>query len=647
MLTPPSASGEQLSGRGSVLRLLVAVYLVISLIDRAVLFVWSPPAEGASLLDLPLMLIVGIGFDVIAASWLLLPATLWSLLMPRRLLESRAQKMLTRGLVFLFLGIFLFNAIAGWVFWEEFASRYNFIAVDYLVYTTEVIDNIVESYPLPLIAAGLLVATTGLYFGLRKSLEARLARSVSASRAALVPMLLVPAIAWFFVDGSLARVSTDRYRNEITKDGVYSLFAAFRSNVLDFEENFAHLDEEEAFGELRVALAKDGLEFVSDDPHDLRRHRSTLQQEKRYNVMMIVVESLSAQYMTMFDDDGKDLTPRLDALAKKSLVYSRFFATGSRTVRGLEALSLSVPPTPGRSIIKRPGNEGLDSIGWPFKDRGYDTRFMYGGHGYFDNMNYFFSSNGFDIVDRANLDESEVTFANAWGVCDGDLFARALKEGDASATAGRPFFSLVMTTSNHRPYTYPDVVSIPPGTGRDGAVQYTDYAIGEFIDAAKDHDWFDNTIFVVVGDHCASSAGKRDITVAKHHVPLLLYAPSLIAPGVHDRIASQMDFAPTLLSLLDFDYTARFFGHDLEGPGANRAPIGNYQTLGMLEEDELCLLRIKSGKQSFRVTTNLALEDAPEDLELLEETIACYQAASASFLSGGLSSGRDVEATRK
>jgi len=644
MTTPPN---ESPSGRGSVLRLLVVVYLIISLLDRAVLFVWSPPAEDASLLDLPLMLIVGIGFDVIAATWLVIPATLYSALMPARILQSRPQKLVTRALVFLFLGIFLFNAIAGWVFWEEFAARYNFIAVDYLVYTTEVIDNIVESYPLPLIIAGLAVATSLLYFALRGTLAKRLALPVGASRASLVPLLLIPAIAWFFVDGSLSRVSTDRYRNEITKDSIYSLFAAFRSNVLDFEENFAHMSEGEAFATLRASLVDDGLEFVSDDPRDLRRHRTSLGEEKHYNVMMIVVESLSAQYMTMFRDDDKDLTPRLDALAKESLVYSRFFATGSRTVRGLEALSLSVPPTPGRSIVKRPGNEGLDSLGWPFQDRGYDTRFMYGGHGYFDNMNYFFSSNGFDIVDRADLDESEVTFANAWGVCDGDLFARALKEGDKSTEAGRPFFSLVMTTSNHRPYTYPDVVPIPPGTGRDGAVQYTDFAIGEFIEDAKQHDWFDNTIFVVVGDHCASSAGKRDITVSKHHVPLMLYAPSILEPAVDDRISSQIDFAPTILGLLDFDYTARFFGHDLAGPGTDRAPIGNYQTLGLLEGDELCLLRTKGATENFRVTEDLALEDAAMDKAQLDKTIAFYQAAAASFLSGGLKSGREVEATRK
>lgn len=636
-----------LSGRGAVLRLVVAVYLALSFLDRVVLFFWSPPATGASLLDLPAMLVVGLGFDLIAIAWLLLPAALYALVMPKKWLASRFQKFVTRGFFFVLLAVFLFNLTAGWIFWEEFASRYNFIAVDYLVYTTEVTNNLVESYPLPLLLGSLLAATSALYFALRKSLNHRLELPIGPGHVALAPFLLVPLVAWFCVDGSYARVSTDRYRNEMTKDGIYSLFAAFRSNVLEFEDNFLNLPEDEAFAQLRADLVADGLEFVSHDPKDLRRHRASRQGESRLNVMMIVVESLSAEYMTMFHADDKALTPRLDALAKESLVFANTFATGSRTVRGLEALTLSVPPTPGRSIVKRPDSGGLDNIGWQFADRGYDTRFFYGGYGYFDNMNHFFSSNGFEVVDRANLDESEVRFANAWGVCDQDIFDRALKDADGSAASGTPFFSLVLTTSNHRPYTYPDVVPLAPGSGRDGAVQYTDFAIGEFLDSAKERAWFEDTVFIVVGDHCASSAGKRDITLAKHHIPMLFYAPSHIAAGVESRIASQVDCAPTLLGLLDFDYTSRFFGHDLQGPGSDRAFLGNYQTLGLYAGDELCLLRTKQGSESFQVDADLELEDRLVDPELLARTIACYEAAALSYASGGLQLDRAVQATRR
>jgi phosphoglycerol transferase MdoB-like AlkP superfamily enzyme len=644
--TPEAAEPSTLRSRGSILRLLILIYFVISAIDRVVLFVWSPPAEGASLLDLPLIFLVGMAFDLIAICWLLLPGTLYSLLMPRRVLQSAAQKVVTRIFFFVVLGVLLFNVTAGWVFWEEFSARYNFIAVDYLVYTTEVIDNIQESYSMPLLLSGLLVATSLLFWSLRNRLRLRVEES-GGSRRALLPLLIIPALAWFFLDASWARVSVDRYRNEITKDGVYSLFASFRDNVLDFEQNFASLNEDVAFQELRGILSEDQLEFVSDDIRDLRRHRASINGEKRNNVVVIIVESLSAAFMNRFADDGVEMTPRLDALADESLLFSNLFATGSRTVRGLEALTLSLPPTPGRSIVKRLENENLDNIGWQFKDRGYDSQFFYGGYGYFDNMNHFFSSNGFEVIDRANLQEDEVRFANAWGVCDQDMFDRTLKEADASVDAGNPFFSVVLTTSNHRPYTYPDVVPLPPGSGRAGAVQYTDFAIGEFLDSAKDHAWFDNTIFVVVGDHCASSAGKRDITVSKHHIPMLFYAPSLIEAKDVPRVASQIDFAPTLLGLLDFDYTSSFLGHDLMAAGPDRAYIGNYQTLGLYEGDELCLLGVKSSVQDFGVDRDLELIDAEPNPGLIKLTIACYQSAAAAYISGGFQLDRESEASRR
>ncbi len=634
-----------------MLWLLVGLYLALAVVDRIVLFVWSPPAQGASWVELPMMLLVGALYDLIAISWFLLPATLWSWLAPQRLLTSGAQRWITRAFVFIFLGLILFNTFAGWVFWEEFTARYNFIAVDYLVYTTEVLDNINESYPMAAIIAGLVALTALSFWALRGPLRARLqagqASREMGGRLALVPLLALPVISWLFIDDSLATVSGDRYRNEIAKDSLYSLMAAFRSNSLDFESNFAHLDEDEAFAALRENLAPDGLAFVSDNPRDLRRHRVATGPEKRLNVMLICVESLSASFLDTFEEDGKDLTPYLDQLAAESLVYTDFYATGGRTVRGLEALSLSVPPTPGRSIVKRPGNEGLDSIAWPFVDRGYDLRFMYGGQGYFDNMNYFFSSNGFDIVDRANLDESEIRFANAWGVSDEDIFARAIKESDASAAAGKPFFNFIMTTSNHRPYTYPDVVEIPSGTGRSGAVQYTDHAIRQLIEDARSHEWFDDTIFIVVGDHCASSAGRRDLNVAKHHIPLILYSPKHIAPRHNDRVASQIDLAPTLLALLNFDYTARFFGHDLEGPGTDRALIGNYQTLGLLEPGELSALKTRGQTESFTVTPENELTDRSADQAQLRAAIGWYQAAAASFLSGAMESGREVVAERR
>ena len=134
-----------------------------------------------------------------------------------------------------------------------------------------------------------------------------------------------------------------------------------------------------------------------------------------------MVESLSAEYMGAFGDD-RGWTPNLDDLAKRSLFFDNFYATGTRTVRGMEAVVLSVPPTPGRSIIKRPDCHDMFSSGFIFKEKGYENKFIYAGHGYFDNMNDFFSHNGFVMIDRTDMNSDEITFSNVWGVCDEDLF---------------------------------------------------------------------------------------------------------------------------------------------------------------------------------------------------------------------------------
>lgn len=233
------------------------------------------------------------------------------------------------------------------------------------------------------------------------------------------------------------------------------------------------------------------------------------------------------------------------------LRFSNVFATGTRTVRGLEALALSIPPTPGHSIVKRPGSgDGLRTIGLPFLDRAYDTAFLSGGHGYFDNVNAFFGGAGFRVVDRRSFSRNEVTFSNAWGVADENLFDRVLKEADVNWGAGRPFMFFTLTASNHRPYTFPEGRIDLPQRQRGSAVKYTDWAIGKFLDDARRRPWFDQTLFVNVADHCARSGGRTELPLNNFRIPLFFYAPSLIPPQRVTRLASQIDVAPTLLSFL-------------------------------------------------------------------------------------------------
>ncbi len=298
-------------------------------------------------------------------------------------------------------------------------------------------------------------------------------------------------------------------------------------------------------------------------------------------------------------------------------------------MRGLEAITLSLPPTPGQSIVRRPHNDDLFSLGGVLRDRGYDTAFIYGGFGLFDNMNNFYARNGYRIVDRATMSNAEISFANIWGVCDEDLFARVVREADAAAAAGRPFLFQVMTTSNHRPYMYPEGrIDIASGSGRPGAVKYADYAIGKLLAEARTKSWFNDTLFVFVADHTAGAAGKAELDPTRYHIPAIFYAPDFVPPQKIDRLASQIDIAPSILGLLNISYRSRFLGEDqIKGPhGEPRAFISNFQKVAMIRT-EGSWFSAPSARSSFMDPADWPA-DRISDPALLRDAVAYYQFAS-------------------
>jgi phosphoglycerol transferase MdoB-like AlkP superfamily enzyme len=253
-------------------------------------------------------------------------------------------------------------------------------------------------------------------------------------------------------------------------------------------------------------------------------------------------------------------------------------------------------------------------------------------------MNAFFSGNGYRIVDQTSVDEAEIHFKNAWGMSDEDIYAQAIKVADADHGAGKPFFLQLMTTSNHRPYTYPEKrIDIPSGKGRDGAVKYTDYAIGQFLAQAQKKPWFKQTVFVFIADHTAGSAGKEDLPVANYHIPLFIYAPDAIKPRVVSTLVSQIDVGPTLLGLLNFDYTSTFFGRNVlrEDAAPGRALIGNYQHLGLFDGHNLAILSPRRGMRRHDDALGLSREISVDANDaLLRRDIAYYQGASHAFKQG-------------
>ncbi|MEI6677516.1 MAG: sulfatase-like hydrolase/transferase [Mariniphaga sp.] len=625
-----------LNNRFGGILLVYILFVSISFLSRTVLFGMSFTEVNTGIFSLLNFYLLGLFFDTVAYSYFIIPFVIFLMMVSDRFLHSPFYKWMAYFFYFVTFYILLFNGVSEYFFWEEFGVRYNFIAVDYLVYTTEVLTNLWESYPIPLLIGSILLADLMIIYLIlkRKLLEASMMSksSIKARMTTGLALLILPLLSYSVVNYSWAEKTPNRYNNELSKNGIYSLFAAFLNNELDYGTFYKSNNNDQNFKHLRDLLKTDNSEYKTNELTDITRMISNDGEEKKYNVLFITVESLSGEYMEYLGSKKGKITPNLDTLVNKSLFFTNFYAVGTRTIWGLEAVALSAPPKPGQSVIKRPNSENMFSMGQIFKSRGYDLKFIYGGYGYFDNMNYFFGNNGYNIVDHAVMSDKEVTFSNAWGVCDQDLFNRTLKEADLSYAAGKPFLNLAMTTSNHRPFTYPEgMIDIESGKNREGAVKYCDFAIAEFIRKASAKPWFKNTLVVIMADHCAGSAGQTELPFMEYQIPLIIYNPAIISPQKIDKLSGQIDVAPTLLGLLNWKYESKFFGKDIlkMKPEDERAFIANYQRLGFIKNNRLTILSPQQKVTSYKIDRHSgAIERQTADEESLNDAVTYYQSAS-------------------
>ena len=603
--------------------------IILGLFVLAFLYVWLTPNNifkqyGGSVIEIVLIFL---GLKTILFALMLF--------LPKNRLKIRNSLYFIT--LFLYVLLIIFNAVSEYFFYNEFGVRYNFIAVDYLIYTNEVIGNIMESYPIvPLFSIIFIITASATWFIYKKTKDTLIDLPNFKQKIVLLFSFIILATISIFVIPKISYEKGNTFEKEIAANGMVKFYEAFTNNTLDFFKFYPTIDESLAEKNVLSALAINSLN---------RKVTSDIQPEVHKNVVLISIESLSADFLKLYGNkDG--ITPFLDSLSQQSLVFTNLYATGNRTVRGLEALTLCIPPTAGESIIKRENeNKNKFTTGSVFKSKGYTTKFLYGGYSYFDNMKDFFGGNGYQIVDRDNFKPEEITFANVWGVCDEDMAKKAISEMNKDAKTGKPFFHHWMTVSNHRPYTYPDgkIDISPTSKSRNGGVKYTDYALKKFFEMAAKQDWYKNTVFVIVADHCASSAGKTELPMDKYRIPGMIFAPNFIKPEKFRTVASQIDLMPTLFGLLHFNYDSKFLGQDVFSKNyVPRAYIATYQDLGFVKDNYLTVIsptkKIKQYQlfqkenkdqiQEYNIyyTENLVSEIARKDLE--EQTISSFQATS-------------------
>jgi len=503
-------------------------------------------------------------------------------------------------------------------FFTHFGFRPNYLVLEHWR-DREVWSAILQGeLDLGLLAAGLALAA--LAWLVWRSLARRVATALEAClparlQHAWLHALVLPLVAFLAARGTLdnrplnpsaAAVGTNRIASELAASGLFNVAYDFAQRRSSTRQPLGELQEllpmREAWQRARTTLGQ-AAPFTNDSAHPLLRvvsGRSGAQPLR--NVVIVVMESFSARLVGSMGG-RPSLAPEFDALAEEGLLLTRCYATGERTIQGLEAVLSSFPPLPGVSVVRRPeARRNFATLASVLAPHGYTSRFLYGGQGIFDHMRGFFLANGFDsfIEER---DFAAPTFRGSWGVSDEDLFHRANQEFQQMWEAGQPFLGTILTVSLHSPWEFPAGRApklprhtlVPEGYSREELSNflYADFAIGEFMREARRLPYFADTLFVFVGDHPVHIRGRSLLPSEQFRVPALFLAPGHVPAGRLDAIASQLDIAPTILGLLGRPFRSPFFGRDLRASDPSEAlaiMVYNKQRYGVRRARRLTVL---------------------------------------------------------
>jgi phosphoglycerol transferase MdoB-like AlkP superfamily enzyme len=506
--------------------------------------------------------------------------------------------------------LLVFMEISTPSFVTQYDVRPNALFFKYLIYPKEVLSMLWKAYPLQLIIGFAAVPASMLWMRARLRRPLLLARSPGFTAALLAtPLLLVLCLAMVRsttahrpVSPSTVARSNDPMVNSLSLNSSYSLLYAAYERLRESENSFPYTRVAAAadVAGMRAAMLLPISDFTNNDIPTLHQQLATTHPDEPLNLVIILEESLGAEFVGSLG--GLPLTPNLDELAAQGLWFERLYATGTRSIRGIEAVVTGFTPSANESVVKlSKAQRGFFTLASLLKEHGYATSFIYGGEGDFDNMRRFFVGNGFDhVIDQK--DYLTPVFLGSWGVSDEDLFQRAHEQFEA---AEGPFFSLVFSASNHSPYEYPDgriELYDPEPNTVNNAVKYADYALGEFFKKARQSRYWEHTVFMVVADHNSRVYGASLVPIERFRIPGLILGGS-IAPGRHTQIASQIDLGPTLLSLIGMSAEHPMVGRDLTRPELaaepGRAMMQYYSSQAYMENEQVVVLQRNIAPRQF------------------------------------------------
>ena len=424
----------------------------------------------------------------------------------------------------------------------------------------------------------------------------------------------------------------DPFLNQLGVNPVFNLLYSTTEDMRKEKRQLTLMDNNEAIAKAQSFLNRKGIEGISPLARKIDADTS---RQTHPNILLIFMESMSSKLMAAFGNP-QGLTPYLDSLYNHSLVFDNIWSAGIHTNQGMYSTLYSFPTIMKRNAMKGsviPVYSGFPTV---LKDNGYRNLFFMTHESQYDNMNAFYRTNGFDeIYAEENYPKEKI--ANHWGVPDDFLYEYALPILTDRAATGQPFFGVLLSISNHPPYVIPPYFQPRNSNIENQIVEYADWSIRKLMTEAKKQPWFENTLFVFIGDHGKLvGSPENEMPESYNHVPFMIYGKGII-PDTNHSLGTQIDVAPTLLGMLGIGYTQIGLGVDLL---REQRPCTFYTADNLIAARDSSRLYIHQPEtgQEFRYTfgegkLNTASED--EEFQNLKEYVFTMLQATEELVKQG------------
>ena len=549
---------------------LLFIGLILLSSFRFALVAWQWPRVAATGV-VPEILLQGVRADLILLGYFIaVPLLLAPLLAHAR--SARLWRTVSVGWTGCALIFIVFMEIASPQFLMQYDARPNRLFIEYLGYPQEVFSTLWYGFRSALLLGCALTVILGIAL-VRQLKRAAAGMTMWPSRKLLLVWPVLCLLVFVQIrsttghrpaNPAMFALTGDAMVNSLVINSAWSVLDAIRSmgNEAKSSEIYGDFPRERVLAEVKAAPWLRDYAFPNPELPTLHYQQAAVQRSRPLNLVIVLQESMGATFVKSLG--GLPVTPELEKLKDQGWWFEQLYATGTRSVRGIEAVVAGYAPTPARSTVKLSlSQQNFYTLADGLGRQGYHTEFVYGGEAHFDNMRSFFTGNGFqNIVDIGDM---KPAFVGSWGASDEDLFDKSLERLKKLHEQDKPFFSLIFTSSNHAPFEFPDgkiELHDPDKQTVNNAVKYADHALGNFIRAAKQQAYWKDTVFLIVADHDNRVYGDSLVPIKKFHIPGLILGAD-IEPKRIATIASQVDLGPTLLSLLGVSSTHPMIGRDL------------------------------------------------------------------------------------